>query len=339
LSVTIWTARDTPAWSAGVSSRAPAAVRAPSPGEAEPADGGVVAGQRPRFDPVGSHALPRRRVTRREARTRRRTLRFGVGCRFTAETGVWSVGWLAAWVLIPSVVLGWTPVAITSGSMTPLIRPGDVVVLDPDAEIGPGSVVTVERGPGRVTHRVVSQRADGTWLTRGDANASADRETVRSEDVVGVGRLVVPVIGYPAATLVGASDAAFTGSTGAAAALRTGTLAPATGFAAACVSGSRVDLTWTPSPTTAVTGYRIERRRQGETTFSPLTVAAGRTTASYSDTSSPFPSSLLSVLGTVTVTYRIQADLAGTSWRSTPAESSASGTVTSVLGLAVFSCS
>jgi hypothetical protein len=235
-------------------------------------------------------------------------------------------------------VLGWTPVAITSGSMAPLIRPGDVVVLDPDAEIAPGSVVTVDRGPGRVTHRVVSQRADGTWLTRGDANASADREPVHPEDVVGVGRLVVPVIGYPAAVLVGASDAAFTGSTATPAALRTGTLAPATGFTARCVSSSRVDLTWSPSPTTAVTGYRIERRRQGESTFSPLTVVSGRSSTAFSDTSSPFPSSLLSVLGTVTVTYRIRADLAGTAWRSTAAEASASGTVTSVLGVAVFTC-
>ena len=115
-------------------------------------------------------------------------------------------------------------------------------------------------------------------------------------------------------------------------------LAPTSGFHATCVSSSQVDLSWTPSPTSGVTGYRIERRRDNESQFSHLATVTPRSAAAYSDTASPFPSSLLTLLGTVEVTYRIQAVIDGTDWRSPLEQAATSGEVTSVLGIAVFSC-
>lgn len=122
-------------------------------------------------------------------------------------------------------------------------------------------------------------------------------------------------------------------------ALHTAALAPPTSFTASCASQSRVNLSWVPSATPPITGYRIERRRHGESSFTALATVTGQTATSYADTASPFPSSLL-VLGTMTVTYRIRAEVSGSTWRSPHAQASASGTVTSVLFIGLsFSCS
>ncbi len=106
------------------------------------------------------------------------------------------------WVLGPVVVLGWEPVAITSGSMAPAIRVGDVVVFSEHqtSSVGPGSVIVFEDGTGGLTtHRVVETLEDGRFITRGDANDVPDSTPVEPQRVRGVGRILVPFAGYPAA--------------------------------------------------------------------------------------------------------------------------------------------
>ena len=111
------------------------------------------------------------------------------------------------------VLLGLHPVAITSGSMEPLVQVGDVVLFtnpppadreSPDGRfLLPGTVIGFdERGTGRaITHRIVSIDRDGAYVTRGDANPSPDPQVVSPEQIWGVGRLLVPYGGYPAAWL------------------------------------------------------------------------------------------------------------------------------------------
>src|SRR5262245_25260852 len=90
---------------------------------------------------------------------------------------------------------------VSSGSMRPLIGPGDVVVtraLDDDTEVL-GRVVTAEdpaRG-GLLTHRIVFDNRDGTYTTRGDDNASSDSTPMPRENIRGRGFLLVPWIGLP----------------------------------------------------------------------------------------------------------------------------------------------
>lgn len=106
----------------------------------------------------------------------------------------------AFWVVLPTVLLGWSPTAITSGSMEPAIRVGDVVVGNPDvpSDLGPGSVVTFESGTGMlITHRVVAVDSDGRVVTRGDANSDPDRPSITHDEVRSVGRILVPLAGYP----------------------------------------------------------------------------------------------------------------------------------------------
>ncbi len=116
---------------------------------------------------------------------------------------LWLVLWLVAWAAVPALVIGWQPVLITSGSMGPTISPGDLVLLgEPpnDELLATGTVITY-RDPGRsgglITHRIDGVREDGMYRTRGDANGSPDSAPVAHEDVVGVARLLVPLVGLP----------------------------------------------------------------------------------------------------------------------------------------------
>lgn len=109
---------------------------------------------------------------------------------------------LVLWVAIAGLVLGLRPVVVTSGSMAPTIRAGDVVLYEPtagDASLAPGTVVTFRdptRGNRLVTHRVVRNEPDGL-VTRGDANPSDDGAPVPPSHLVGRGRLLVPYLGLP----------------------------------------------------------------------------------------------------------------------------------------------
>lgn len=118
---------------------------------------------------------------------------------------LWLLLWLTVWVAIPTVLLSWSPVVITSGSMGPNISAGDIVLITEPAVadgelLEQGTVITFRsksQGGALVTHRIDGVREDGLYRTRGDANEKADSTPVAPEDVVGVGRMLVPIIGLP----------------------------------------------------------------------------------------------------------------------------------------------
>jgi len=88
-------------------------------------------------------------------------------------------------------------IVITGGSMSPTINIGDAIVITrPPATLAPGAVVTLDAGGEMVTHRVIEVRADGTLVTRGDANSAAEEWQPGKARIVGVYRLRVPYIGY-----------------------------------------------------------------------------------------------------------------------------------------------
>jgi signal peptidase I len=110
---------------------------------------------------------------------------------------------LALVVVVSKVSARHDAVAITSGSMEPKIAVGDVVVhrIGSGVGLGPGTVITFRPDPRRspVTHRIVAvNEADGTYVTRGDANRESDSTPVRPDQIVGVGTLRVPWVGLPA---------------------------------------------------------------------------------------------------------------------------------------------
>jgi signal peptidase len=131
-----------------------------------------------------------------------------VGARVGAVLG-WAfagavVAVLAVAVLVPRLG-GATPYVILTGSMSPGMPPGTLVVARPVPvdRIGPGAVITYQLASGEpevVTHRVVAQgiSADGerVFRTQGDANPAPDAGWVRPVQVRGERWYAVPYLGY-----------------------------------------------------------------------------------------------------------------------------------------------
>ena len=136
-------------------------------------------------------------------RAGRREAAFWVGLAslFVLTTAVVLVGW----AVVPGWLPGWDASVVTSGSMAPRIRTGDVVVwneLKAD-EIGDGTVVVFDDGLGsRVVHRVIGREEDGSLRTRGDANPEPDSSPVPPPMVHGAGRVLVPLVGLPRVWMV-----------------------------------------------------------------------------------------------------------------------------------------
>lgn len=87
-------------------------------------------------------------------------------------------------------------VKIAGGSMAPTIHAGELVLVAPAPErIEPGMVVVMVVGDEVVTHRVVNVSADGTLLTKGDANRVTDDWGDRPVRIVGQYLATIPWLG------------------------------------------------------------------------------------------------------------------------------------------------
>jgi signal peptidase len=119
---------------------------------------------------------------------------------------------LVAVVLLGVVVggaLGYRSLVIKSGSMTPTIGVGSIVVsvsVHP-LQVKPGAIVTfrdLALGQQLVTHRVVQMHQDGqivAFVTKGDANHTTEHWTVPVTGTIGREVLVVPDVGRWMTTL------------------------------------------------------------------------------------------------------------------------------------------
>jgi len=132
------------------------------------------------------------------AKTWRRTVLYGAGT--LSMLLISMVSSLSLWIFLPWGFLGWSPTLVTSGSMEPLVAPGDVVMIRPvtPEELLPNTVVLYDRpDTGRVLHRILEQMPDGTFRTGGDANAVPDSAFVHLDDIKGAAVLAVPWVGRP----------------------------------------------------------------------------------------------------------------------------------------------
>jgi len=124
--------------------------------------------------------------------------RFGVG--LVGTFVVTAAAMLLLLAIGPALVLGWDGFAMRSGSMTPAVERGDILLTTQPRGRGlaTGSIV-VFRGPDdrAIAHRIVGEAPTGAYITRGDANRVADSDPLPRERVSGVGRLLVPFVGLP----------------------------------------------------------------------------------------------------------------------------------------------
>jgi signal peptidase len=92
-----------------------------------------------------------------------------------------------------SSIFGYSFEVVTSGSMTPVISTGDLIVVKEEPTYAQGDVVTYKDASGNlITHRIVGVGDDGRYVTKGDANNVADRVAVSKSDIVGELVFVVP---------------------------------------------------------------------------------------------------------------------------------------------------
>jgi signal peptidase I len=120
----------------------------------------------------------------------------------TWATAAFVLGLLLAAAL--PAALGATSMVVRSGSMTPAIRTGDVVVVKPiaptDAAIG--DIVTFKDpvGSGRLlVHRVraISRSGDQVEvITKGDANPTQERWRVAADGTIGTVAYRIPLLGF-----------------------------------------------------------------------------------------------------------------------------------------------
>ena len=128
----------------------------------------------------------------------------------TLRTGAAALGLAAfavvAFVTVSSTLLGAQPpmLAVASGSMSPALVRGDLVVVQhvPPAEIQVGTIIVFSSPclPGPTIHRVVARTVSSTgtvaFTTQGDANPAPDPCPVSYDEVKGRVVGVVPGIGY-----------------------------------------------------------------------------------------------------------------------------------------------
>ena len=124
-----------------------------------------------------------------------------------------SLAWYAE--LFAAVIFYWFcvgvfpvyPTVILTGSMEPVIHPGDVVLVQKLREVqeiealSEGTVISFQRGDISITHRILAVREDEagnrSFITKGDNNPSADIEPVNPNDISGIVIRVVPRVGMP----------------------------------------------------------------------------------------------------------------------------------------------
>jgi signal peptidase I len=133
-----------------------------------------------------------------------------------ALVGVAVLGALAVVLLLPRLVHG-AALTVRSGSMTPALSTGDLVVVRPVAAtaLHVGDIATYREQDGSlVTHRIVATDGSGstrTFTFRGDANASADPQPVPAGAVEGRVWFSLPYLGTLRARLAEARPAIVVG--------------------------------------------------------------------------------------------------------------------------------
>ncbi|HEV7526144.1 MAG TPA: signal peptidase I [Acidimicrobiia bacterium] len=112
-----------------------------------------------------------------------------------------AAGALMVYAIGIALVFGWNGYAMQSGSMSPAIKRGDVVLsMSPPrvGNLGDGTIVVFTDADARtIAHRIVGRTPAGAYVTRGDANQTADSDPLLPKQVHAVGRLLVPYVGLP----------------------------------------------------------------------------------------------------------------------------------------------
>ncbi|MGC3992978.1 MAG: hypothetical protein QM779_02425 [Propionicimonas sp.] len=116
----------------------------------------------------------------------------------TKRAAVWAAAVIGAAVVIAALIVAsglrfYTVMTPSMGETAPV---GTLVVTRPADAYQVGEVVTYERNGRSYTHRIITANPDGTFVTKGDLNASADPLPVSSREIVGRAIWIAPGLGW-----------------------------------------------------------------------------------------------------------------------------------------------
>lgn len=100
-------------------------------------------------------------------------------------------------IFIPSF-WGHKPLVVISGSMEPTLRVGGLLYYHEQdlKEYDRGDILVYQTKDHIISHRIVDQNKNG-FVTKGDANSSADGSLINNNQVLGKGtNWCIPLIGY-----------------------------------------------------------------------------------------------------------------------------------------------
>jgi signal peptidase I len=107
---------------------------------------------------------------------------------------------LALLVIVLPRATGYDWRTVVSGSMRPILQPGDVVLISSSMRpIEVGDVIAFSHptlGSRDVVHRVTGIGEDGSLTTKGDANKTVDPWIVGPSEVIGREVLAIPKVGF-----------------------------------------------------------------------------------------------------------------------------------------------
>jgi len=92
----------------------------------------------------------------------------------------------------PFIVGADSSYTVMSGSMSPAINPGDLVIVKGEDPISIGDIVTVESGESTYTHRVFEKLEGDRFVLKGDANEDPDPSFVEASQIIGKVVMVFP---------------------------------------------------------------------------------------------------------------------------------------------------
>ena len=87
---------------------------------------------------------------------------------------------------------------VQSGSMEPTIHTGSMVVVTGAASYDTGDIITFgldSKDQPSTTHRI-AEKKPGQYVTKGDANNTADIREITDSEIIGKVRLAIPWIGF-----------------------------------------------------------------------------------------------------------------------------------------------
>ena len=90
-------------------------------------------------------------------------------------------------------LLGYTFFEVATGSMSPTINVGDVVIVKITKEVNENDIIVFKEENNFITHRLI-QKEEGKIITKGDANNSEDK-SITEDSILGKVITIIPQIG------------------------------------------------------------------------------------------------------------------------------------------------